>query len=201
MRLEFGLPTAQSGLRTRMSLRMQLLRVVLVIGVPVLALGFLPGRASAANQTVPLTFAGSGSNTDVLSVLGVCDECAPDAFFTDPTNFINTWGFGANATVQAQASWADPSSVALQYSPTNLRHGATLDLADTLTPGPGTMTVNYSVSGLLGLYGSPDSGSLTCAVVTDHPDYLQRLGADDEHPDLRADLRVGHDPMHDAAAG
>jgi hypothetical protein len=145
------------------------LRSVFLALCLLVALGLLPGAASAATQTVNPTFSGNGSPTSVLSALAVCDPCAPDAFFTDPTNFINTWGFGAQATVQAQASWTNPSAVVQQYTASNLRHGATLDLSDTLTPGAGTITVNYSVSGLLGLYGSPDTGNLSCAVVTVTP--------------------------------
>ncbi|HEY2073464.1 MAG TPA: PKD domain-containing protein [Gaiellaceae bacterium] len=111
------------------------------------------------------TFAGSGSNTDILSAIAVCDECAPDAFFTDPTGFINTWGLGASGTIQAQASWSNPSSVDVNYDASQIRHGKTVNLTDTLTPGAGTVTVNYSVSGTVGVFGSPDTGSLSCAAA------------------------------------
>lgn len=149
--------------------RKKLLYLVLAVGLTAFALAFVPGQAWAATQTVTPTFAGSGSNTDILSALAVCDECAPDAFFTDPTGFINTWGFGIEGTVQAQASWSNPGTIDMQYTAGNLRHGQTLDLTDKLTPGSGSITVNYSVSGRLGLYGSPQSGSLTCAVLTITP--------------------------------
>ena len=62
-----------------------------------------PGTASAANQSVNLTFSGSHSKTDVLSAIAVCDPCAPDAFFSDPTNFIQTWGFGASGQIHRYA--------------------------------------------------------------------------------------------------
>jgi PKD domain len=139
---------------------------VLAVGFPILALAMAPGAASAASQTLTPTFAGSGGNTEVLSALAVCDKCAPDAFFKDPTKFIKTWGLGAGATIKAQASWNNPSTVGLQYSAGKLRHGATLDLSDTLTPGAGTVKLDYSVSATVGLYGSPEESSdLSCAVV------------------------------------
>jgi hypothetical protein len=130
----------------------------------------LPGQAFAASQTVNLNFSGSGSATDVNSALAVCDPCAPDAFFTGPGPYNVSWGAGAQATVQAQASWSNPSSVALNYSQGNLRHGATLDLADTWSPGSGSVTVNYSVSGNIGLYGTDLGGTdESCSVVSITP--------------------------------
>src|SRR5262249_28846169 len=80
----------------------------LALALPILALAVAPGQASAASQTLTPSFAGSGSNTEILSALAVCDECAPDAFFEDPTEFIKTWGLGGEATIKAQASWSDP---------------------------------------------------------------------------------------------
>jgi len=145
--------------------RTRLARALLSIAVPVLVLAFGPGRAAAATQTVNPTFSGSGSNTDILSAIAVCDECAPDAFFNDPTGFLQTWGLGASGTIQAQASWSNPSSIDMNYSAGLIRHGQTVDLADTLTPGTGTVTINYSASAEVGLFGSPQTGSLSCAAV------------------------------------
>jgi hypothetical protein len=134
--------------------------VLVLAGVVLVFAGLLPGNASAATQTVTPTFTGNGANTDIVSIIAVCDECAPDIFFTGP---FNTWGLGLQATLQAQASWNAPSTVDLSYTQGKLRHGQTLDLADTLTPGSGNVTVNYSASGLLGLYGTLETGSLSCA--------------------------------------
>jgi len=94
------------------SMRKGLGRLALAIAVPLVALAFLPGVASAANQPVNLTFSGSHSKTDILSAIAVCDPCAPDAFFTDPDGVLNTWGFGASALIQAQASWNAPAPAA-----------------------------------------------------------------------------------------
>ena len=135
------------------------------IVLPVLALALAPGGASAASQTLTPSFAGSGSNTEILSALAVCDPCAPDAFFNDPEHILKTWGLGGEATIKAQASWSNPSKVGLQYSAGNLRHGATLDLSDTLTTEPGNLKLSYSVTGIVGLFGSPQEGNLSCAVV------------------------------------
>jgi hypothetical protein len=143
----------------------KLARLLLVIALPVVVLAFMPGRAGAATITVNPTFSGSGGNTSILSALAVCDECAPDAFFSDPNGFINTWGLGLAGEIQAQASWTNPSSIDLNYTPGLIRHGQTVDLSDVLTPGTGTITLNYSVSGTIGVFGSHSTGSLSCAAV------------------------------------
>ena len=140
------------------ALRKTLLSACLAV-CAVLALA-LPGSAAAATQSVTPTFTGDGANTDIVSLIAVCDECAPDIFFSGP---FNTWGLGLEATVQAQASWNNPSTVEMSYTQSNLRHGQTLDLSDKLTTGNGTVHVTYSVSGLLGLYGTLQTGSLSCA--------------------------------------
>jgi PKD repeat protein len=137
----------------------------LAVALPILALALAPGRAAAASQTLEPTFAGSGSNTEVLSALAVCDPCAPDAFFSDPTGVLKTWGLGASATIKAQAAWSNPTKVGVQYSAGQLRHGSTLDLSDTLTDEPGTLELKYSVSAIVGLFGSPQEGDLSCAEV------------------------------------
>lgn len=125
-----------------------------------LALGLLPGAASAATQSVTPTFSGSGNNTDIVSLIAVCDECGPDAFFSGP---FSTWGLGIQATLQARADWSNPSTIDMDYTAGKVRHGQTLDLADTLTTGAGTVTIHYSASGLIGVFGTHQTGSLSCA--------------------------------------
>lgn len=143
----------------------RLARLALVVALPVIALALMPGVARAANQPVNLTFSGSHSKTSILSAIAVCDPCAPDAFFTDPDGVINTWGFGASGEIDAQASWNAPALVNAQYTQSNLRHGQILDLSDTLTPGNGSITINYSATGTLGLFGSAQTGDLSCAAA------------------------------------
>jgi len=46
----------------------------------------------------------------------------------------------------------------MDYTASNLRHGATLDLADTLTAQPGTVTINYSVPIEFGIFHAPGAG-------------------------------------------
>src|SRR5262249_35180363 len=81
-----------------------------------------------------------------------------------------SFGFGVGVQIDAQASWNNPSTVAMNYTQTNLRHGQTLDLADTLTPSSGSVTINYSVTGDAAVYGSdlraPDE---SCAIATVTP--------------------------------
>jgi hypothetical protein len=143
-------------------IRRWVLRSIAVLGTGVLAIAFMPVAASAATQSVTPTFAGSGNATSVVSVMAVCDECAPDAFFSGP---FATWGLGLTSTLTAQASWNNPSTFDMNYTPGLLRHGQTLDLADTLTTGAGSVNVDYSLSGTLGIFGSNQTGSLSCAVA------------------------------------
>ena len=143
--------------------RKPLLTGLLVVGLTILALAVAPGRASAANQTVSPTFSGSGSNTDVLSAIAVCDSCAPDSFFTDPTGVLNTWGVGVSGQLQAKASWSNPSTIDATYSSGNIRHGQTVNLTDTLTPGSGSVKIDYSLSGAIGVFGTPQTGNLSCS--------------------------------------
>jgi PKD domain len=143
-----------AGLFRRLGFAFLISAAVLVLA------GLLPGSASAATQTVTPTFTGTGPNTDIVSVIAVCDECAPDLFFSGP---FNTWGFGLQATLQAQASLSNPSTIDMSYTAGKLRHGQTLDLADTLTTGAGSVTVNYTANALLGLFGTLQTGSLSCA--------------------------------------
>ena len=140
------------------ALRKTLLLTCLAI-CSVLALA-MPGSAAAATQSVTPAFTGSGADTDIVSLIAVCDECAPDIFFSGP---FNTWGLGLEASVQAQASWNNPTTIDMSYTQSNLRHGQTLDLSDKLTTGNGTVHVTYSLSGLLGLYGTLQTGNLSCA--------------------------------------
>src|SRR5436305_8509377 len=140
-------------------------RGLLATALTIVAFAAAPTLASAAHQTMSPTFSGNGTNTDILSAIAVCDECAPDAFFTDPTGFINTWGFGVTGAIQAQASWTNPSTIDASYAASDIRHGQTVNVTNTLTPGSGSVTINYSVSGTVGLFGSPDSGSLSCAAA------------------------------------
>jgi hypothetical protein len=149
--------------------------------------GFL-GMASpafAATSTVNLNFSGSGTAHDIISAMAVCDPCAPDIFFTGDPPFNNSWGAGGQAELTAQASWSDAAPVGLQYSQGNLRHGSTLDLSDTLNPSAGTVTVNYSVSGAVGLYGTDLGGSdESCYIVTISPTPCNDWHLTDKHVDI-----------------
>lgn len=149
-----------------MRLRNRLALISAVGSVVLLAAGLLPGRASAATQTTSPTFTGSGTQTSILSALAVCDPCAPDAFFSGSPPFNVSWGLGVGVQIDAQASWNNPSTIAMNYTPTNLRHGQTLDLTDTLSPGTGSVTVNYSITGDAALYGTDLGGTdESCADV------------------------------------
>lgn len=142
-------------------------RRVLALVFPILSLALLPGQASAATISSTPTFSGGGSQTTVIEAAAVCDLCAPDGLFSGG---LGVYGLGAGVQVQAQASWSNPSTLTTHYSAGLLRQGQTLDTSDTLTPGAGTVTVNYSVSGFAGIYTTAMSGSdVSCSWVGSSP--------------------------------
>jgi len=110
---------------------------------------------SAASQTANLSFSGSGGTHTWLTGEVVCDECLPDILHSGS----GSWGIGGTVQLDGQATWNPaPASTAMDYTASNLRHGATLDLADTLTTQPGTVTINYSVPIEFGVFHAPGSG-------------------------------------------
>ena len=88
--------------------------------------------AAAASQTTTLSFSGSAPARSIVSVGGGYGAI-----------------FSANAAVSAGISWQSADQVATTYTDDNLRQGSQLDLADTITPGAGTVAVNYEVTGNL----------------------------------------------------
>ena len=150
--------------RSRRSVAGRARRAFLAVVLPILVLALLPGKASAASIPSTPTFTGGGPSTTILSALAVCDSCAPDGLFSGG---LGTYGLGAGVQVQAQATWSNPSTLTTQYTPGLLRQGQTLNTSNTLTPGPGTVTVNYSVSGFAGIYTTSETGSNESCATTD----------------------------------
>jgi hypothetical protein len=89
-------------------------------------------NAAAASQTTTLSFSGSAPARTIVSVGGGYGAI-----------------FSANAAVSAGLSWQSADQVATTYTDDNLRQGSQLDLADMITPGAGTVAVNYEVTGNL----------------------------------------------------
>jgi PKD repeat protein len=89
-------------------------------------------NAAAAIQTTTLSFSGSAPARTIVSVGG---------------GYGNI--FSANAAVSAGLSWQSADQVATNYTDDNLRQGSQLDLANTITPGAGSVAVNYEVTGNL----------------------------------------------------
>jgi hypothetical protein len=117
--------------------------------------GFSAPTTQAASQTINLNFSGNGPVKTLVHAGAVCDPCLPDAagILLTGDSASNSYGVGAEVDVTAQAAYNPaPAGVALNYNAGNLMHGKTLDLADTLTPQPGTITVNYAVTGTVGVY-------------------------------------------------
>ena len=88
--------------------------------------------AAAATQNINLSFSGSAPSQSLVSVSGGCCSL-----------------FSAAATVSASLDWQSADQVAVAFTDGNLRQGSQLDLADTMTPGAGTLAVHYEAKGNL----------------------------------------------------
>ena len=106
----------------------------------------VPVPMSGSTATTNLTFSG---NRSVQGLFGaaICDVCAPDLLFGG-----DDVGLGVRVSLDVNADWKPTATVNHQYSASLLRQGETLDLVDTLTGGPGPLTVTYGVSGDFGVY-------------------------------------------------
>ncbi len=121
------------------------------IGAIVLMLSQVLGmvNVAAATQTANLSFSGSAPAQSLVTVDG--------GFGTI---------FSASAAVSAGVDWQSADQVAAAYTDDNLRQGSQLDLADTLTPGSGTLAVNYEVKGNLSVatFDQSLTDSFPCAL-------------------------------------
>ncbi len=115
------------------------------LSVPELLPSPKPQTVSATANTT-LNFDGTASVQGV-PVDVICDACAPDALFGG-----DNVGLGARVNLDVSATWDPTANVGLQYSPSLLRQGETLDLVDTLSGGSGPLTITYSISGDYGIY-------------------------------------------------
>ena len=114
----------------------------------VVLLGAVNG--AAASPTFNLAFSGHAPAQTVLHIGG------------------GTSDFSAGATLSAGLDWQANDQVGLTYNDSNLRQGSQLDLADTATPGAGTVSVNYAVNGNLSFdsFSQTATDSFPCAMPT-----------------------------------
>jgi len=106
-------------------------------------------NVAAATQTTNLNFSGTAPSRSVVTVDG---------------GYLDI--FSANAAVSAGLAWQSADQVSAAYTADNLRQGSQLDLADTITPGAGTVAVNYDVKGNLSLatFDQSVTDSIPCAM-------------------------------------
>ena len=104
---------------------------------------------SAAADVKTLNFSLSGSESDIpiFNIGGFCDVCWPDG--GSGTNYL-----GVTAAVSMDVSWTSPAKSDLEYTPSTLRQGSTLDLTNTFSTSEGPLNVNYTLDVLLGRFHS-----------------------------------------------
>jgi hypothetical protein len=119
--------------------------LALVVGVAVLAIA--APTAAADTKTLDFSLSGSKSGIPIFHIAGFCDDCWPDG--GSGTNFL-----GASADVTMDTSWTSPAKSDLEYTPSTLRQGSTVDLTNTLSTSPGQLHVNYTLGVVLGRFHS-----------------------------------------------
>ena len=129
------------------------MRVVALVGVALLVVLFAaPAFAAPQSQTTTLNFSGSSSPNVDFTTQAICDECVPDAFFS-----ADQTAYGAQVeTKVTDVSFAASASAKVDYDDTLLRQGRTLNLSDTLTTIPGTVTAKGTLHSSYGLFFQND---------------------------------------------
>lgn len=118
----------------------------------VVAMGMLMASdASAAATTVTsnITYAGTSPTQSHGGALLHCDVCAPDVLFSCGGCAVTA---GVRVTLNNSVGWTAPATIDTTYDTDQLHQGATVDLSNTLTPGAGTITINYDIPVAVGLF-------------------------------------------------
>jgi hypothetical protein len=110
--------------------------------------------ASADTKTLNFSLTGGQSGIPVFNIGGFCDDCWPDG--DSGTNFL-----GVTAGVSIDTSWASPAKSDLNYTPSTLRQGSTLDLTNTFSTSPGPLNVTYKLSVVVGRFHADDGETPT----------------------------------------
>ncbi len=131
---------------TRFFTRVSLAALALVAAMSAVLIG--NDGASAATQTLTHPFTGSTAPVNVFTITGLCDLCIPDALHPGPGEFA----LGATVSGDIDLKWNASTSTGVDYSAGLIRQGSTLDTSDTLTPLAGTVTVEYTLNGTIGIY-------------------------------------------------
>lgn len=122
----------------------------------VAAFAFAVPGALADTKTLDFSLSGSQSGIPVFNIGGFCDVCWPDFAPPDGTNFL-----GVTASVSMDVSWTSPAKSDLDFTPSTLRQGSTLDLTNTFSTSPGALNVNYTLGVVVGRFHTPDGGTPT----------------------------------------
>lgn len=141
-------------------------RVVLALAVAASAalagLGRPIDDATAADQVAGIAVALSDSQpTNVeIDVNAIDDALIPDLLIEFP-EVTHAYGLGFQGAVNVDTvTWDATATALVEYDDAFLRQGQTLDIQDTLTPGPGSVTFSGDFVGTFGIYQDVDGDPL-----------------------------------------
>jgi hypothetical protein len=143
--------------RTRRRIGLATTLAVALAAVSAISAG--TAQAAPQSQTFDLQFSGSTTKQVLNAPLSVCDYCIPDLLLNDPDREGEEFALGAEASVDSTLKWTAAATNVVTYNDSLLRQGQTLDTANVLTPGAGTVEVRFGVSYAVGVYEKhPDFG-------------------------------------------
>jgi hypothetical protein len=152
-----------NGRATTLAGRLVRTGLATLVAVSAAGAGILPGTlgtAAAADQTagIGLGFSDSDSVNVHIDVSGVDDGLIPDGFMDLIGAPVGpAYGLGFQGQVQVNTvHWSATTQTSVAYDDTFLRQGATLDVEDTMTPGPGVATFSGDFSGYFGIFQDAD---------------------------------------------
>jgi PKD repeat protein len=150
--------------RTTLPDRIVRVGLVALIAASAAASGILPGTlgtAAAADQTagIGLAFSDSDSVSVEIDVSGVDDGLMPDAIMAIAGAPVGpAYGLGFQGQIDVETvQWSATTQTSVAYDDTFLRQGATVDLEDSMTPGPGTATFSGDFNGYFGIFQDADN--------------------------------------------
>lgn len=126
--------------------------VMLATAMVVLAIGGPLQSANAAEttDTSNITLEGTSPQQNLGGISATCDECFPDDFFS--CGGCEVAG-RAEASALTSVSWTAPVSITSTFDPEQLHQGATAAVSNALSPQPGTISIDYDIPYVVGLFG------------------------------------------------
>ena len=126
--------------------------VLLATAMVALAIGGPLQSATAAEttDTSNITLEGTSPQQNLGGISATCDECFPDDLFS--CGGCEVAG-RAEASALTSVSWTAPVSITSTFDPEQLHQGAAAAVSNALSPQPGTISIDYDIPYVIGLFG------------------------------------------------